>query len=321
MPEDRAHGSADGKSSVLGRLVTAARSGMRRYPRHLYHSFKRQPAAEHAPAAELDLCQFGSHDLSAVWIGHATTLMRVGGMNILTDPVFSHRIGMTIGRKTFGLGRMAALPLDVPHLPPIDLIVISHAHFDHLDKPSLARLVSSRTTLVTAAKTRRLIPRGFGHVVEVDWNDELEITPARGPGGVKLTALQPRHWGARTAVDKHRGYNSYLIEGGESDGRRRVLFAGDTAHTDAFDGLGGVDLAAMGIGAYEPWIQAHASPEQAWSMFSRMGGEYLLPMHHSTFDLGEEGLDEPMQRLLRAAEGEHHRIVCRRAGEVWGKAG
>jgi L-ascorbate metabolism protein UlaG (beta-lactamase superfamily) len=328
------HGGAEDalmadKPGFLGRIATGARSGFRRYPRHLYHSLKRQPVPSAAAGAGgvgvglPDLSHFGGvgGGLSAVWIGHATVLMRAGGLNILTDPVFSHRIGMRIGKKTFGLGRMTALPLDVSHLPPIDLVLISHAHFDHLDKPSLARLaeIGKDTVVVTASKTRRLIPKGFGDVVELDWRDKSEIGApgGKGGGGVRLTALRPRHWGARTGVDKHRGYNSYLIE----PQGQRVLFAGDTGHTDAFDDLGGVDLAAIGIGAYDPWIHAHASPEQVWSMFSRMGGEFLLPMHHSTFDLGEEAPDEPMERLLRAAEGQHDRIICRKAGEVWGKAG
>jgi hypothetical protein len=106
-----------------------------------------------------------------------------------------------------------------------------------------------------------------------------------------------------------------------------VLFAGDTAHTDAFEHLDGVDLAIFGIGAYEPWIHAHATPEQAWSMFTSLGrrasrgravgGGHLLPVHHATFPLGNEHPDEPMQRLLAAAGDQAHRVVGRRAGDLW----
>jgi L-ascorbate metabolism protein UlaG (beta-lactamase superfamily) len=309
--------TADVKTAAPGlvrRATAAARSGLRRYPRHLLHSLRDSVVARdrlhpHVPGLQLD--NFASSDLSAVWVGHATVLLHVAGLNILTDPVFSHRIGMSIGSRTFGLGRVLPLPLDVHHLPRVDLILISHAHFDHLDKPSLRRLASRTTTVVTAANTRRLIPHGFKDVVELDWDGEVRF--GEGRRRLRLTAVRPQHWGARTALDKHRGFNSYVIE---APGQR-LLFAGDTAHTDVFDRVGPVRLAAFGIGAYEPWIHAHASPEQVWSMFSRMGGDYLLPMHHSTFDLGDEAHDEPLRRLMRAARGHHDRIVCRQPGHVW----
>src|SRR6185369_8558322 len=192
---------------------------------------------------------------------------------------------------------------DVDHLPPIDVVMLSHAHFDHLDRPSLKRLAAGPAkgaTVVTAQFTRKLVPPGFGDVLELPWRQVLRLgKPGCGEGEVVVQAMQPEHWGARTAVDRHRRFNSYLLEapGG------RVLFAGDTAHTHAFDVLGptGVDLAVFGIGAYDPWEHAHATPEQVWSMYTRLSGGSprgaLLPMHHSTFVLGREPLHEPIERL------------------------
>lgn len=248
------------------------------------------------------------HELATVWLGHATVLLRVGGLNILTDPVLSDHIGPGVGPLRVGIPRLAPVPIEPEHLPRIDLILISHAHFDHLDKPTLRRLVSPETTVVTARSTRRLIPRGFGRVVELDWNETFEHA------NLRLSALRPAHWGARTAVDRHRGYNSYVID----SKKHRVLFAGDTAYTEAFKKIKGADLALIGIGAYEPWEHAHATPEQAWQMFRDAGADRMLPIHHSTFPLGEEHIDEPMERLLKAAAGEHDRLVRTEAGSVWG---
>ena len=115
----------------------------------------------------------------------------------------------------------AARPIttdDRPRMPPpIDVILISHAHFDHLDRPTLRRLVSKRTTVITARHTGRLIPSGFGDVIEIDWDQELSHR------GVTFAALRPEHWGARAAWDRHRGFNAYVMR----TPRRSVLFAGE----------------------------------------------------------------------------------------------
>jgi L-ascorbate metabolism protein UlaG (beta-lactamase superfamily) len=292
----------------LQRAATATRSGLKRYPKHILDSLIPSRAApRRGPRSAPDLCEFGGEGMSAIWLGHATVLLNLAGATILTDPVFSHRIGMSIGRRTFGLGRNEPVAIDAHHLPPVDVVLLSHAHFDHLDKPSLRQIASPATTVVTAANTRRLIPRGFRTVIEMDWGQRLGLPK------LKLAALQPEHWGARTAYDAHRGYNAYVLE---AEGQR-ILFAGDTAHTDAFDALGPINLAVFGIGAYEPWNHAHATPEEVWDMFTRLGARYLLPMHHSTFDLGEKTVDEPMQRLLKAAGRKQGRIICKRPGDVW----
>jgi L-ascorbate metabolism protein UlaG (beta-lactamase superfamily) len=117
-------------------------------------------------------------------------------------------------------------------------------------------------------------------------------------------------------TDRHRGYGGYLMR----RAGRTVLFAGDTAYTDAFERLGqrvGVDLAILPIGAYDPWIANHASPEQAWKMFQALGARYLLPVHHSTFRLSREPIEEPLQRLLAAAGAERWRVVAPEVGATW----
>jgi L-ascorbate metabolism protein UlaG (beta-lactamase superfamily) len=232
---------------------------------------------------------------AAAWLGHCSVLLRIAGMTILTDPVWSSRIGVRIGGRTIGIPRLHAPPIPLSSLPPIDLILISHAHIDHLDRPTLLHLASPQTRVITARHTASLIPRGFARVDELHWDQSLAIGP------LHLRAIRPNHWGARTAWDRHRGFNSYLLT--DVDAARSVLFAGDTALTDAFDHLHAEtpDLAIMGIGAYDPFERAHATPEQVWQMASTMRARHLMPVHFGTFRLSDEPPGDPMRRLLAAA--------------------
>lgn len=233
-------------------------------------------------------------------------MMRLANLNILLDPVLSDRIGPRIGPLTLGINRLVSPPLRPADLPPIDIIAISHPHFDHLDKPTLRALADRATTVVTARHTASLIPRGFKAVVELDWGERWEHA------GVEFSAIRPRHWGARTAWDRHRGYNAYLME----SARGRILCAGDTAFTPAFDSIGRTDLAVFGIGAYDPWRHAHATPEEVWAMARAAGASEILPVHHSTFELSDEPMDEPLQRLISAAGEERNRVLVAHPGEI-----
>ena len=298
-------------ATSMRRVVKAARSGLKRYPRALYHSV-RFPFAHRNP--QVVNCEgrpppLEEHPLAAMWLGHGSVFVRMCGVNVMMDPVFSHRIGVTVGGVTIGLPRLSPMPFDPECLPEIDLILISHAHFDHLDRPTLRRLVSGSTTVITARRTRRLIPPGFARVLEMDWGQELVFK------GLRIQAVQPAHWGARTALDRRRGYNSYVVR--EDKDKHGVLLAGDTALTDAFDSLDDLTLAVLGIGSYEPWEHAHATPEQAWRMFTGSRAARLLPVHHSTFPLGDEGEGEPMRRLLAAAGDQGHRVIVAEPGAVW----
>jgi L-ascorbate metabolism protein UlaG (beta-lactamase superfamily) len=261
-----------------------------------------------APCAiKPDLAGWESHDLAACWIGHATVLLRIEGRTILTDPVFSNRIGLGLGVITGGPRRLVAPALAIRQLPPLDLILISHAHFDHLDRPTLMRL-SQSVPIITAPRTQDLIrDLGFGAITELRWGEHRQLGPLR------ITAQKVNHWGARTFFDLHRGFNGYLIE----SARCKILYGGDTAYQTDFRALPPVDLAILGIGAYDPYIAAHATPEQAWELANHARAERLLAMHHSAFRLSHEPVTEPIERLLTVAGRSVDRLIAREMGRVW----
>ena len=260
------------------------------------------------PAHRPDLSGWNRRELTAAWIGHATVLLRIGGMNILTDPVFSARIGVGLGLATGGPRRFFAPAIGLSRLPPLDLILVSHAHFDHLDRPTLNRLPKHVPVITSEHNSDLISDLGFASVTELRWGESREL------GSLKITGQEVRHWGARTFLDDHRGFAAFLMEAG----RRRVLFGGDTAWCDCFRDIGRVDLAILSISAYDPYIAAHATPEQAWEMANQMRADAVMPMHHSTFRLSHEPMDEPMERMMRAAGREEERVVIREIGEMWG---
>ena len=259
--------------------------------------------AKHKP----DLRDWQTRELAACWIGHATVLLRVAGMTVLTDPVLFNKIGLGLGLMTGGPRRRIAPALSLRQLPQLDLILLSHAHFDHLDRPTLQRLPKT-VPVITAHHTHDLVrDLGFSRVTELQWGERVQL------GALTVTAQKVQHWGARTFYDHHRGFNAYLIEG---DGKR-ILYGGDTAYHTGFKTVGKVDLAIFGIGAYDPYITAHATPEQAWAMADHVRADHLLPMHHSTFKLSHEPMHEPIERLMTAAGRLIDRIVTPEIGMIW----
>lgn len=262
------------------------------------------PEAVSAP----DLSLLAPSPLAATWLGHATVLLRLAGSWILTDPALQTRIGIQLGLGTVGPRRLTRPALTAAELPPIDLLLLSHAHMDHLDLGTLRQL--PRSTPVVAHAGLRDLLRRFRDVTELRWGER------HSAGAVTIEAIPSRHWGARMITDRHRGYGGFLLEG---DGRR-VVYTGDTAYTERYRELstrGPVDLGIVPIGAYDPWIDNHADPEQAWAMSRMMGATHVLPVHHSTFRLSREPMDEPIRRFVAAAGHEAWRIALTRIGESW----
>jgi L-ascorbate metabolism protein UlaG (beta-lactamase superfamily) len=261
------------------------------------------------PALHPDPKHWPNEGLHAAWIGHSTVLIKADGITILTDPVFSLRVGINLGPLTVGIKRLIEAAAPVASLPPTDVILLSHAHMDHFDLPSLRQLESPRTHVVTAYRTSDLLRvRRYAGVHELRW----DATAQAGP--VTVRAFEVAHWGARMRSDVYRGFNGYLAE----VGRYRLIFGGDTAYTESFKGLRSsrrVDLAIMPIGAYDPWIHVHCNPEQALCMAEHSGSEMILPVHHQTFQLSREPKLEPIERLVAAAGSSPERIVLKQIGE------
>jgi L-ascorbate metabolism protein UlaG (beta-lactamase superfamily) len=290
---------------ALRPIGAALRSGLRRYPRELLASLAAPRAGHEVPARQI-LHELAPHGMAVAWLGHASVLATLGEAMVAVDPVLSPRIGMRIGRWVFGLSRRTPPPVLAESLKGLDLILITHAHYDHLDKPTLAQLADPRTTVVVPAGCAKLVPPGYGSVIELPCQQRLTL------GSVTIESLPPRHWGARAWLDRKRGVNAYLVRHAEG----AILFAGDTAQTSAFDNLPNIDVAVFGIGAYNPWEHMHATPEQVWRMFIACGGRYLLPVHHSTFELSDEPMDEPLARLRAAAGDDGHRVIEEQPGEI-----
>jgi L-ascorbate metabolism protein UlaG (beta-lactamase superfamily) len=261
-----------------------------------------------AAQASLDPATWPTDRLTVGWLGHASVLLQFGTTRLVSDPALESRIGLGRGWLKLGPRRYSEPALAPRQLAPLDGILLTHAHMDHTDRGTLARL-PRRAHVVVQAGNRDLVRR-FAHVSELAWGDATRVKD------VHVTAMPARHWGARLIWDRHRGYGSYLLEWRG----QRVLVVGDTAETDVFHPLGdrgGVDVAVIPIGAYDPWIANHVSPEQAWAMARAMGARHVVPVHHGTFRLSREPAHEPLERLLAAAGPEHDRVVIRRIGGHW----
>ena len=193
-------------------------------------------------------------------------------------------------------------------------MLLSHAHFDHLDTRTLHR-IRARPHCITAPNTGDILRwMRFRSTTELRCGEATEVRTSAG--ALRVLAVPVRHGGARLRHDHHRGYNAYVIE---RDGYR-LLFSGDTAFTDSFAALRtrrSYDLAIMPIGAYDPWIGSHATPEQAVAMANMAGADHIMPIHHQTFRLSAEPFREPIERFEAALQHEPHRIALREIGETF----
>jgi L-ascorbate metabolism protein UlaG (beta-lactamase superfamily) len=244
-------------------------------------------------------------------LGHASLLMNYFGVRVLSDPSLFSRVGFAFDSIfTVGPKRVTPPPLSASELQDVQLILITHAHMDHLDLPSLKVLPKSATVIACAECARLIKPLGFSDVRELRWGESTEFS------GLTVTAMGANHWGKRwPPFGSEYGFDSFVLD---KDGHR-MLLACDSAFTDLFTALAGnpPEVAAFSIGAYDPWIWNHANPEQVWTMFEQTGARYLLPIHWGTFKLSKEPMDEPMSRLTAAAGNQSDRIVLREIGGTW----
>jgi L-ascorbate metabolism protein UlaG (beta-lactamase superfamily) len=245
----------------------------------------------------------GSGNLQLTYIGHATVLVQVAGLNIVTDPFFSRRASPV---QWVGPRRVRAPGLGLDRLPRIDAVLVSHNHYDHMDLPSLRRLADSHAPRILAplgngailARARRPL-----EVVEGDWGDRVALAD-----GVSVTFAPAVHWSKRGLHDRNWAlWCAFVIETPAGI----IYFAGDTgygsgAHFRAVqDEFGPVRVALLPIGAYEPrWFMhpQHMNPEEAVKAHLDLGAELSVGVHHSTVQLTDEAIDEPAAALARALE-------------------
>jgi len=253
----------------------------------------------------------GRGELGVTFIGHSSFFLQIGGKNILVDPNFAKWI--------FVLKRLRRPGLRMRDLPAIDAVLVSHAHFDHLHRPSL-RTIANLTRRKSGKRPAIIVPRhlhdlvgdlGFSRVVELDWWQSFQL------GAVEITHTPSRHWGARVIRDVHRGYGGFVLRAG----KHSVYHAGDTAYFDGFSEIGsrlGPELALLPIGAYYPasFRNVHTSPEDALQAFRDLGARWMVPMHFGTFRLSYEPVNEPVPRLLENARklGIENRICVLEEG-------
>ncbi len=232
---------------------------------------------------------------SITWIGHSTLLIQLDGVNILTDPQWSAQASPV---SWAGPKRLSPPGLAFEDLPPIHAVVISHDHYDHLDLATVKRLAATHDPLflVPLGMKAWFADNGMSRVEELDWWKEREYR------GVKIVCLPAQHFAQRTPWDANtRLWASWAVIGGDG----RLYFSGDTGYFAGFREIGGrlgpFDVAAIAIGAYLPpeiMKSVHTTPEDAVQAFEDLRGRVLLGVHWGTFDLAEEPLDEPPQRML-----------------------
>ena len=253
--------------------------------------------------------------LRATWLGHSTTLVEMDGHRVLVDPVWAERASPS---QRVGPRRFHPPPVSLGGLPALDVVLVTHDHYDHLDMAAVQALARNKTH----AKARFVVPLGVGahlerwgvppaRIAELDWEESVDV------GALTLTATPARHFSGRGVRDGDRTlWASWVVDGPT----RRVFHSGDSGPWEGFADIGArhgpFDLTMVKIGAYGPtWPDIHLDPEQAVAAHQALRGALLLPIHWGTFNLAFHAWDEPAERVLAAAEAAGVALVMPRPGE------
>ncbi len=246
--------------------------------------------------------------LRATWLGHSTLLLEIDGVHVLTDPVWSRRVSPS---QFFGPKRFQPVPVSLDALPRIDAVVISHDHYDHLDRATVLRLARSDVPFYTSLGVGAHL-EAWGvppeRIHELDWWESAEL-----PGvDFRITAAPSQHFSGRAAADRNRTlWSSFALQGP----RHSAFFSGDTGLTPEYrkiaERLGPFDLVMIEVGAFHPaWGHIHLGPDNALEAHRLLGGGSFLPVHWGTFDLALHDWDEPAERLIEVApERDVHLVM------------
>ncbi|HZM05989.1 MAG TPA: MBL fold metallo-hydrolase [Candidatus Saccharimonadales bacterium] len=241
--------------------------------------------------------------VALTWIGHASFLAQFNDLNVLIDPNFANWL--------FLVKRIRRSGLKIQDLPRVDVILLTHAHFDHFHRPTLRRLHSPKLAIMPWGMGDLAADLGFERIIELQWWESFSH------GDWKITLTPSKHWGARVLRDDHRGYGGFLIE----HQGRRLYHAGDSAYFSGFKEIGRTnppEIAMLPIGAYYPdsFRKVHMGPDEALKAFHDLQAKWLVPMHYGTFKLSFEALDEPPRWLKELADtnGQSHHLQILQEG-------
>jgi L-ascorbate metabolism protein UlaG (beta-lactamase superfamily) len=250
--------------------------------------------------------------LRATWLGHSTVLLEIDGRRVLTDPVWGERASPV---SFAGPRRFQPVPVPIAALPPLDAVVLSHDHYDHLDAVAVRELARMDVPFVTSLGVGAHL-ESYGaapeRITELDWWERVEL-----PGGLAVTATPSQHFSGRGLTDRNATlWSSIVIEGP----RHRIFFSGDTGLTPEYQDirarLGPFDLVMLEVGAFHPaWGDIHLGPENALAALELLGGGSFLPIHWGTFNLAMHAWDEPAETLLSLGPKRGARLVMPTLGE------
>lgn len=259
------------------------------------------------------LAQAPGDDIAVTWLGHSTVLFSINGKRFLTDPVWYQRVSPV---SFAGPKRFFNVPVALSELPPLDFILLSHDHYDHLDKGAILYLTSKKIPVITMLGVGKRL-RNWGVdaslIIELDWWQEKKLGD-----GFKLTVLPARHFSGRSLVDRFTTlWGSFAINGP----KHNLYFGADSGYYEGFkkigDALGPFDLTMLEIGAYNKlWADIHMGPENAAQAQLDVKGNLLLPLHWGTFALAFHSWTEPIERLLVAAANKSIPLLVPAPGET-----
>jgi L-ascorbate metabolism protein UlaG (beta-lactamase superfamily) len=251
--------------------------------------------------------------LRATWLGHSTVVIEIGGLRVLTDPVWGARASPA---RLAGPKRFQPVPVELRAMPPIDLVALSHDHYDHLDYPTVVELARLDVPFVTSLGVGAHL-EAFGvrpeRITELDWWESYQFPH----GDLMVTAAPSQHFSGRGLKDRNTTLWSSLVI---RSSRHAVFFSGDTGLTTEYtairDRLGPFDLVMLEVGAYHPsWGDIHLGPRNALEAHALLGGGPFLPVHWGTFNLALHAWDEPAETLLALAPARGVQLVMPRLGE------